>query len=337
MAPSTHELDPDGPALNPYNNRCQILSLSGGGYRGLFTAHVLEQMEGRYGPPGEHFDLFAGTSIGAILAGALAVGVPARQCREAMESFGEKIFPPRGRVRSGLRWLRQVAFRAPYSTDHLSEAIKQILGDKAEQKLSEIDKPLLIPCVSHTRAEALILVTKGLARNGGSVISLHDAMLASAAAPTYFPARTLGSEVVIDGGVVANSPELLAITTARQRFGVDLGDQYVLTIGTASPSLAGPAERASRPGVVGWMVGRQLFQVTMQAQSKLTQQQCGALLGNRYLKLDIMPSRDESSAIGLDKADDVAKGTLSNLALRCWEAFEGHQTLARMYQHQARR
>lgn len=337
MTLPNHELDEDGPNLNPYYRRFQILSLSGGGFRGLFTAHVLENLEHRYGNHKEHFDLFAGTSIGAILAGALSVGVSAQQCREAMEEFGAKIFPPAGRVKSKFRWVKQLLFQAPYSTEYLSSAIKNILGDKADLQLSAIDTPLLIPCVSHTRANAIILMSKGLARDGGSQVTLHDAMLASAAAPTFFPARKLAEDVIIDGGVIANSPELVAITMACEKFGAHLDDQFVLSIGTACPSLARPAEDASSPGVVGWMTGRKLFQVTMEAQSRLTEYQCSTLLGGRYLKLDATASPEQASVIGLDKADKVASRTLANLAATCWETWKNNRELEAMYGHQATR
>src|SRR4051812_25227660 len=77
--------------------RFQILALSGGGYRGLFTARNLELIEAQYGGHiADRFDLISGTSVGGILALALACRIPATNLRELFEKHGGEIFKPRG-------------------------------------------------------------------------------------------------------------------------------------------------------------------------------------------------------------------------------------------------
>jgi len=72
----------------------QILSLSGGGFLGLYTIKIIEKIEEDLGKPISHcFDLIAGTSIGGIVALALAAEIPAKDIRKAFEDNGEKIFP----------------------------------------------------------------------------------------------------------------------------------------------------------------------------------------------------------------------------------------------------
>ncbi|AZO34026.1 MAG: hypothetical protein EOS76_06855 [Mesorhizobium sp.] len=71
----------------------QILALSGGGYRGLFSTHIFSKLEEQAGRPiGECFDLIAGTSIGGIIAIGLALGKPAKEIRDVFEEKGEDIF-----------------------------------------------------------------------------------------------------------------------------------------------------------------------------------------------------------------------------------------------------
>src|SRR5690349_18309534 len=71
----------------------QILALSGGGFRGLYTASVIEQLEARTRVPfGRHFDLIAGTSIGGIIALALAMEKPASQIVQLFTEHGALIF-----------------------------------------------------------------------------------------------------------------------------------------------------------------------------------------------------------------------------------------------------
>jgi patatin-like phospholipase/acyl hydrolase len=81
----------DSPDTPPATRR--LLCLSGGGFRGLFSAIVLEHMEARLKLAGlgalrDQFDLIAGTSIGGLLACGLAAGVPARHLRETLEEHG---------------------------------------------------------------------------------------------------------------------------------------------------------------------------------------------------------------------------------------------------------
>jgi len=72
----------------------QILSLSGGGFLGLYTAAVLAELEERSGKPlNQCFDLIAGTSIGGIIALGLAAGRSASDIRDAFIEHGPRIFP----------------------------------------------------------------------------------------------------------------------------------------------------------------------------------------------------------------------------------------------------
>ncbi|WP_257820185.1 patatin-like phospholipase family protein [Burkholderia glumae] len=76
----------------------QALALTGGGYRGLFTARALQEMEDHIGEPiGRRFDLSYGTSIGGIIALAVAFEVPMQKVVRAFEHSGETIFPSRNK------------------------------------------------------------------------------------------------------------------------------------------------------------------------------------------------------------------------------------------------
>lgn len=314
MSTGTFVFDGDETPHNPFHNRYQILALSGGGYRGLFTAKVLEMLEQDSRPLRESFELITGTSIGSILAGALSVGISAQTCVKGMIEHGPKIFPRGGPVRRTLRGTKKLFFRASYKTGPLEAAIRTILGDAADQALSEIDQALVIPCVSHTRARLKLLRSKGLAGSDADDTSLLDAMLASAAAPTYFPARKIGTEVVIDGGLVANGPSLVGISESVNWKQTPLDDIHVLAVGTASPSIARKSGKAGSPGVLGWMLSRQLFETTMQAQETLAAEQCRMLIHDRFVELNVEPSAEQGRVVGLDRAGKVSTDTLLDLA-----------------------
>ena len=71
----------------------QILSLSGGGYMGLYTIAVLSELEDQIGRPlAGCFDLIAGTSVGGIIALGLAAEHPASNINDAFEEMGKAVF-----------------------------------------------------------------------------------------------------------------------------------------------------------------------------------------------------------------------------------------------------
>ena len=106
--------------------RFQVLSLSGGGVRGLYTACVLEGLEARAGCSiGECFDLVAGTSIGGIIALGLALGRSAAEVRAIIEDAGPAVFP-RGRWRS-VAGLFRARYAQPVPLRNHSAAIPAIL------------------------------------------------------------------------------------------------------------------------------------------------------------------------------------------------------------------
>ena len=83
------------------NTPLHVLALSGGGYRGLYTATVLAELEQAMGRPmASHFDLICGTSVGGMLALGLAAEIPATELKRLFEEQGRRIF-------SRSSWLRR--------------------------------------------------------------------------------------------------------------------------------------------------------------------------------------------------------------------------------------
>ena len=211
--------------------RYQALCLSGGGYRGLYTAILLEELERRAGKQlRECFDLIAGTSIGGILAIGLAAGIPAHSLRLSFEKHGSAIFPKTNRI-LGLKIprLSLPAFRHRYSNDGLRETIKTILNDPGEKlTMTDAGPSLLIPSVNATTDAAAVFRTSSSDQN----LTLVDAALATSAAPTYFPEHAIGDENFVDGGLIANAPDLLAILNESRAL---LGSNYLRIDAIASP------------------------------------------------------------------------------------------------------
>jgi uncharacterized protein len=148
--------------------RFQILSLSGGGYLGLYSACILTQLEDQSGIPlGRRFDLICGTSIGGILALGLAHEVPAADMQRAFEEHGEEIFssraPPRSRLGCFID-LGRMVFGAKYRAEPLEKVIIDILG--GQTTLGQAKHRVLIPAVNMTTGTPQVFKTpSALGRN----------------------------------------------------------------------------------------------------------------------------------------------------------------------------
>src|SRR5690349_20694333 len=125
----------------------RVLSLDGGGVRGLLSARILANIEAylspRKGPPvplGSHFDLIAGTSTGGIIALGLAIGKTAQSIVSFYENYLPVIFGPSAR-----RHMVHSLIRPMYKTDHLKAAVKEFFGD---QTLEDVTTDVCITSVA---------------------------------------------------------------------------------------------------------------------------------------------------------------------------------------------
>jgi cGAMP-activated phospholipase len=288
----------------PAPSRFQILSLSGGGIRGLFTARVLERLEERFARPlHEAFDLFAGTSVGGIIALGLAAGRPARELRGLIEDRGPEIFRRRT---SG--WLRP-----KYGSEGLRAAIEDVLG--AEAVMGDLRRPAIVPAVALTTGRAQVFRTPHHpAHLGMRRLGLVEVALATAAAPTYFPIARVGDGDYVDGGLIANAPDLVALHEAEAFFRVPRRDIVVLAVGTSFASAAVMACQPAQRGVIGWMWGKRFLEITLAAQQALAQQLCRDALGERYLLLDHPQAPRHARGLGLDGVGPEALATLRQMA-----------------------
>jgi hypothetical protein len=130
--------------------------------------------------------------------------------------------------------------------------------------------------------------------------------LATSAAPTFFPAhRSVDSLRLIDGGVWANNPTMVALVEAYGTLGVPLDRVRILSIGTTSNVSRRPA-RLNSGGIVAWAWGNSAVDVIMRGQSIAATNQARFLVGAENLfRLDPPVAADEFSLDGVDKADDL--------------------------------
>ena len=296
--------------------RVRVLSLSGGGYRGLFTAAVIRTLEARLSanpaspaPFGQHFDLIAGTSIGGILATALSRGATGAALQALLQRQGSRIFPP-----MRLRGLRKLLGRAPYDPRHLRAAITELLPDAHKQLLGEHEPALLLTTVNWTTSKLQLLGSRPtLGQRDRLGLTLMDAMLATSAAPAHFPVHRFQHHRFVDGGLAANAPDLHALQCARRMYpGAEV---HMLSIGTANP-LHG-RDPSAVPGR-GLMWAGPVIELVTNAQEMLAVQECAAQMGpHRYLRLNVPPSGAQQKQMDFDVANQASTDLLLSLADDC--------------------
>ncbi len=272
----------------------RVLSLDGGGIKGVFTAAVLATVEEMTGKPFvEHFDLIAGTSTGGIIALGLGLGLPAKKILEFYREEGSKIFPTTGVIWRNLRWV----FRPKHSQDTLRTALDRIMGGS---RMGDSRCRLVIPAFDAPAGAIHVFKTCHHERLKQDFLTpAVEVALATAAAPTYFRAfQNSSGQRFIDGGVWANCPAAIAATEARCILGADEID--VLSIGTTGSPFRIPKKVGVR-GALGW--GKLVLDVFMQAQQAGALAQAKVLSGGRLLRVDRpVPPRlftlDNAKAIG---------------------------------------
>jgi len=218
------------------SERFQILSMDGGGLKGIFTAAFLGSLEDISGKRiVDHFDLIAGTSTGGIIALGLGLGYRPKQILDFYMEKGPIIFSAQEKV--SRFWVGIKAFfKRKYSTEPFKKALEEYFGDKC---LCHSTKPLIIPSFDSVRSDVYIYKTPHHERlKSDYKIPVCEVALATASAPTYFSAFVNDVGVrLIDGGIWANNPAMVALTEALGYFAKPQAEIAMLSIGTTRENI----------------------------------------------------------------------------------------------------
>jgi patatin-like phospholipase/acyl hydrolase len=232
----------------------RILSLSGGGMRGIYQAEYLRavaedpDLKGR--PLREYFHLIAGASTGAIIALGIALDVDLNSIVDLFHREGASIFRRPWLCRRGPGWYRQYVphlLAGPrYDPEPLRRVLTKIFSDRRPKDCLPTQVAIVATRLdqAHPRGVHRVFTTFRRSpvgdpnpRNEERMFAV-TAALASSAAPTYFPAietrplRPGGTgNWYIDGGVWANTPSLIAVIEALRWGKKDLAEMRPLSVG----------------------------------------------------------------------------------------------------------
>lgn len=273
-------------------NSFNILSLNGGGIKGLKSLIQLVEIEERLG--GDllsYFHLIAGTSTGGIIAAMLASGYKAKDLKSLYIEHGPKIFNKR--FLSGIRNPR-------YKDDYVNDLLKSKFG---ESIMSDLKVPVMIPAYNITTCDFVYFKKNGFT----SGIFVRDAVRATMSAQVYFKPWKIREENYIDGGNGLNNPSLYAVQEA-----VDLNVENLpinlLVIGT------GKVEKSINPkiGIFKWLV--KSVDLNMTESEQLTQKRVEYAFSKKTLKnLNLYTYLDSAVYYSSTDMDDASSKNIENL------------------------
>lgn len=299
----------------PSNRPLRVLSLAGGGFLGLYTAVVLEDLEAQAGVPlARRFDLLAGASIGAVLALALAYEIPMSQLVRLFREHGPAVFSQRALPSGALSRLLDLSrsvLGPKYSGQALRDALRVHMGSK---RLGDALHRVVIPAVDVGLCQTKVFKTPHAPfSQGDGALRAVDVAMAACAAPAYFPAVRVGRRLYADGGLFAVAPDQVALHELEHFMGADPARVSMLSIGTATAHYR-PAEGVrDDAGAVGWLSDGRLVLTLLSVQQQHVQAMVEDRHGERYLRLDADWPPD--AGLGIDVATPAASAALSGLAL----------------------
>lgn len=262
----------------------RILSLDGGGLRGIIPVLVIKEVERRTGKPiTESFDMIAGTSTGALIACGLSVSDDGRTPKYKISDI-EKIYTERGKdIFPKNSWFKGLisnvsALKNPkFSPNGLQKVLEELLGEK---RIADCFKPIFVTTFDLYNNEALLFKYRQAIADPSRNARLIDVCRATSAIPTYLPAYNFmyneKKRVCVDGGIYMNNPSIGALVEITKFHNekpynipdLNLSDISVLSIGTGHYSSEIARKKVEGFGLLDWATN--ITDVMMQAVNQTT-------------------------------------------------------------------
>lgn len=308
-------------------SKTNILCIDGGGIKGIVSAIVLVRLEeliqqysrDKNATLSDYFDLFAGTSTGAIMTTLYlcpgnnhrpkyrAKDVLDLYLNEAGKIFHKKPLYPINTF-FGL-------FSSKYGNKRFEEVLVHYFG---HMQMKDLLKPCLLTSYNTYTRHAAFFSTTSVTRALKTQFEIKDAVLSSTAAPTYFPPVNIKNRVCqdlnncyIDGGVVANNPSMCALIEATKLpKRVELQNVFLLSVGSVCNPDPYEYKKVKKWGIAGWAVP--MFQILMSGNQHTVHYQLNKLfdsLGvpNHYLRVELHVEEH------VPNMDDISKESIEQL------------------------
>ncbi|KAI5598214.1 hypothetical protein BDE02_02G118000 [Populus trichocarpa] len=341
---------PGSPHQPPtYGNLITVLSIDGGGIRGIipgtilaFLESELQKLDGEDARLADYFDVISGTSTGGLVTAMLTAPneqnrplFAAKDINDFYLKHSPRIFPQDGSPFAAAGNLIK-AFSGPkYDGKYLHSIVKEKLGDK---RLHQTLTNVVIPTFDIKYLQPTIFSSYQVKNDPSTDALLSDICIGTSAAPTYLPAHyfeTKDSEGkvrgfnLVDGGVAANNPTLVAIGEVSKEINRDSPDFFpvkptdygrflVLSLGTGTAKTEEKydANKAAKWGVLGWLTSDNstpLVDVFTQASSDMVDLHLGTVFQALLSEKNYLRIQDDTLTGTLASVDIATKENLENL------------------------
>lgn len=311
----------------------KILSIDGGGIKGLYSASILASLELKTGKSiTDHFDMICGTSTGGLIAIGLANGMSAKSLVDLYMTKGSLIFPTSNNrfVRSfqnSYKSLKQIFFTNKHSVKPLKRILEDLFGNK---KMNDANNLLCIPSFNLTNGQPKVFKKSGSQTEHfvDNTIKLVDIALATSAAPSYYPIHEHNNFLYTDGGVWANNPSLCGLLEAIDYYvgeGKEFDDFSILSISSITSSNGWVHTLNKSKSVVGW--NKKLLQTAMDGQSYFADYFAEKIIPKinpkgKYIRIKSPElSKDQMNIITMDRADKKTLLTIKSLGNQVGNTF----------------
>jgi patatin-like phospholipase/acyl hydrolase len=319
----------------------RVLTLDGGGMRGLYTATLLTKLTELFNKDhpqpfpdfGKGFDLICGTSTGSILACGLAAGVPIDALKDIYIKEGLKIFPspmPEPQKPEFYLWAAKHAFVNSGDREELLKALKFVFQDRTLEDIYR-ERGIAL-CIAAVEAHKFIHRIFRTPHNPKALddgeYKAYEAVLSSCTAPILFPVNKVEfheeDEYYVDGGLWANNPVLLGMTEALQMIEDKDRPIEIISAGTCNRLMGSKSDLETLSwGMLKWATGMRLMELLLSSQASGTTYMANFfadyLTGlGRQVKVirlgELVKTAEEFSVIHVDRADKEAVDMMTLLA-----------------------
>lgn len=318
----------------------KVLSIDGGGIKGIYSARILEQFERKFNCCiADYFDLICGTSTGGLIALALSLKIPVSVITNFYYMRGDRIFRKRSNIYS---LFKQVILGSKYDNQELKTALQEIFADHT---LGDSHCMLCIPAFSLTDGRPFIFKFDhpegNLSRDNRT--KYVDVALATSAAPTYLPIVTIptyNNRQFVDGGVYANNPTLVGVAEAVKYFvGKGKKFQRLMVLSVASLDIP-PGRRIvikRNRSILDW--NKDLIATFFEGQAYVSSYIVETLAQHcepsfEYLRIPSAPlSPEQSKIINLDSTSKESLDIMLAKASDQGLLYEKRTDIAKFFQH----
>lgn len=335
----------------------KVLSIDGGGIRGIIPAVVMTEIEDRTGKPiSELFQLVAGTSTGGILALGLVKPKEEKLAASVKDKLKEsstskskptektalvdkidseikkgvpefkaedlvKLYEDEGRTIFPRSYFKQGWLGPKYPPQGIQKVLKKRFGDT---RLKDALTDVLITSYDTERRGPFYFNSNNAKKKKADDFSMVEVARATSAAPTYFPPFKLETKGVgnyatlIDGGVFANNPALRGYIEAKRIYG-EAADVFVLSLGTGDLNRRLSFEMVKAWGKTKW--ARPILDVVFDGVSIITDEMMSSLLpDSKYVRFQARLDK------GNDELDDAGEANIRNLKLAAEDIYKKRPT-----------